>query len=99
MPMKGSPPKTVNMAPPGGLFVSEQRGDDNSESPDKSLRPATRKNSQFGKHINQYHLPQGYGNLLSQQPFPSAPQFYHQSPFNMTQFVMYVHWKTRIGRL
>jgi hypothetical protein len=36
MSMKGSPPKTVNMAPPGGLFGLQQRGDDNSELPDKS---------------------------------------------------------------
>ena len=84
MSTKGSPLKTVNMAPPGGLFGSQQCGDDNSESPDKSSRHVTRKDSQFGIHTNQYHLPQGYGYPPSQQPFPAAPQFYHQSPFNMT---------------
>jgi len=84
MPTKGSPPKTVNMAPPGGLFGLQQCGDDNSESQDKSSRHATRTDSQFGKHTNQYHLPQGYCYPPSQQLFPGAPQFYHQSPFNMT---------------
>jgi len=80
---KGSPQKTVNMAPPGGQFGSQQRGDDNSESPDKSTPHATRKDSQFGNHTNQYP-PQGYGYPPSQQTFPGAPQFYHRSPFNMT---------------
>jgi len=82
--MKGSPPKTVNMAPPGGLFGSQQQCDDNSESPDESSRHATRKDSQFGKQTNQYYPQQGYGYRPSQQPFPGAPHFYHQSPFNMT---------------
>jgi len=35
--MKGSPPKTVNMAPPGDLFGSQQCGDDDVESPANSL--------------------------------------------------------------
>jgi len=81
---QGSPPKTVNMAPPGGLFGSQQCGDDNSESPDQSSRHANRKDSQFGIHTNQYHPPQWYSYPPSQQPFAGAPQFYHQSPFNMT---------------
>jgi len=38
----------------------------------------------LGKNTNQYHPPQGYGYPPSQQPFPGALQFYHQSPFNMT---------------
>ena len=84
MSTKGFPPKTVNMAPPGGLFSSQQRGDDNAESPDKSSRHATREYSQFGKYTNQYHPPQGYGFPPPQQPFPGARQFHHQSPFNMT---------------
>jgi len=84
MSTQGSPPKTVNMAPPGGLLGSHRRGDDISESPDKSSRHATPKHSQFGIHLNQYHPPQGYGYLPSQQSFLGAPQFYHQSPFNMT---------------
>jgi len=84
MSTKGSPPKTVNMVAPGGLFGSQQRGNNNLESPDKSSRHATRKDSQFGKHTNQHHPPQGYGYPPSQQPFSGAPQFYHQSQFNMT---------------
>jgi len=79
-----SPPKTVNMPPPGGLCGSQQRGDDNSESPDNSSQHATRKYFQFGKHTNQYHPPQGYGCPPSKQPFPGALQLYHQSPFNVT---------------
>jgi len=82
--MKGSQPKTVNMAPPGGLFGSQGRGDGNSESPDKSSWHSTRKDSQFGKHTDQYHLPQGYIYPPSQPPFPGAPQCYLPSPFNMT---------------
>jgi len=76
--------KTVNMAPPGGLFASEQRCDDNSESPDESSRHATRIDSQFGILTNQYHPPHGYCYPPAQQPFPGTPQLYHQSPFNMT---------------
>jgi len=72
------------MAPPGGLFGSEQHGDANSESLDTSSRHATRKDSQLGKHSSQYHPPQGYGYPPPQQPSPGAPQFYHQFPFNMT---------------
>jgi len=72
------------MAPPGGLFGSQPCGNDNSESPDKSSRHATRKDNKFGKHTNQYHRPQGYGHPPSQQLFPGTPQFYHQSSFNMT---------------
>jgi len=89
--MKGSPPKTVNMAPPGGLFGLEQCGDDISESPDKSSQHATHKDSQCGKHTNQYHPPQGYGYTPLQQPFLGAPQFYHQSPFNMTHSLPPTH--------
>jgi hypothetical protein len=84
MSKTGSPPKTVNMAPPGDLFDLQQCGDDNSESPDKSSRHATRKDGQFGIYSNQYHLLQGYGYPPSQQPFPCTTQFHHQSPFNMT---------------
>jgi len=83
MSKKGSPPKTVNMMPPSGLFGLQQRGDDNSESLDESSQHATRRDGQVGKHTNHYHPPQGYGYPPSQQPFPGAPQFYHRSPFNM----------------
>jgi hypothetical protein len=84
MSTKGSPPKTANMAPPGGQFGSQQCCDDNSESPENGTRPATGKESRSVKHANQYQPPHGYGYPSSQQPFPGAPQFYHQSPFNMT---------------
>jgi hypothetical protein len=84
MSTKGSPPNTVNVAPPGGQCASQQCGDDNSESPDISSRHASRKDSQFGKHTKQYHLPHGYSYPPSLQSFPGAPQFYHQSPFSMT---------------
>jgi len=81
---KGSPPKTENMAPPGGLFGLQQRRDDNSGSSDNGSRTTTGKDSRSRKHANQYQLPHGYGYPPSQQPFPGAPQFYHHSPFNMT---------------
>jgi len=84
MSTKGSPPNTVNMAPLGCLFGLKQCSDDNSESPDKSSRHATCKDIQFGIHTNQYYPPQGYGYPPSQQPFPGTPQFYHQSPINIT---------------
>jgi len=84
MSTKGSPPKTVHMATPGGLFGSQQRGDDYSESLDICSQHATRKDSQFGQHTNQYHPLQGNCYPPSQQPFPGTPQFHHQSPFNMT---------------
>jgi len=73
--MKGSPLKTVNMIPPDGLFGSQQRGDDNSESPDKSSQHATCKDSQFGIHTNQYHPQQGYGYPPSRQPFQALRSF------------------------
>jgi len=84
MSTKGSLPKKVNMARPGDILPSQRHGDDNSESPDKSSQHATRSDSQFGKHANQYHPPQGYSYPPSEQPFPGAPQYCHQSRFNMT---------------
>jgi len=80
----GSPPKTGNMARPGGLFGTQQRREDNSESSENSSHTATGKDSPFGKQTYQYQPPHGYGYPLSQQPFPGAPQFYQHSPFNMT---------------
>ena len=63
----------------------QQHGDVKSESPDERSRHATHKDIHFGKHTNHYQpLPQGYCYPPSQLPFPGAPQFYHQSPFNMT---------------
>ena len=84
MSTRGSPPKTVNKSPPGSLFGSQQPRHDNADSPDNRSRHATHKDSQFGKHTNQYHLPQGYSYPPSQQSFPGAPQFYQQSPLNVT---------------
>jgi len=72
------------MAPPGGLFASQQRRDDNSESSHNTLRTTLGKDSQLGEHTNQYHLLQWYGYPPARQPFPGAPQFYHHSPFNTT---------------
>ena len=80
----GSPLKTANMAPPGGLFGMQQRREDNSESSANSTRTATGKDSQLGKQTNQYHLSHGYGYLPSQQPIPDTLHFYQHSPFNMT---------------
>jgi len=82
--MKGSPLKTVNMAPLGDLFSLEQRCDNNSGFSDNDSRNATGKDSQLVKHTNQYHPPHGYGYPLSQQLFPSAPPLYQHSPFNVT---------------
>jgi len=84
MSTNGSPPKTVTVVLPGGQFGSQQSGYNNSESLDNSSTHGTRKDSQYGKHTNQYHSPQGYGYPPLQQPFPGTPQFYHQSPFNVT---------------
>jgi len=84
MSIKGSPPRTVNITPPGGLIGWQQHHDDDSGSSDKGLRPATGNVSRSGKHANEYHLLHGYGYPPSQQSFPGAPQFYHQYPFNMT---------------
>jgi len=84
MSTKGSPLKTVNMAPLGDLFSLEQRCDNNSGFSDNDSRNATGKDSQLVKHTNQYHPPHGYGYPLSQQLFPSAPPLYQHSPFNVT---------------
>jgi len=80
----GSPSMGANMAPQGGLFRTQQRRDDNSESSDTSSQTATDKDNQLGKHMNQYNLAHGYSYLPLQQPLPGAPQFYQHSPFNMT---------------
>jgi len=84
MMTNGSPLKTVNMGPHSGLCASQQRNDHNSGSSDHSSSTATGKDSRFRKRANQYHPLYGYGYPPSQQPFPGAPLFYHQSPFNMT---------------
>jgi len=84
MSTNGSPLKTANMARPDGLFSTQQRCEDNSDTLENSSRTATGKDSPFGKQTNQYQPPHGYGYPTSQQPFPGAPQLYQHSSFNMT---------------
>jgi len=84
MSTNGSPPKTANMAGPGGQFRMQQRREDNLESLENSSWTATGKDSRFGKQTNQYQPPHGYGYPPSPQPFPGAPQFHEHSPINMT---------------
>jgi len=84
MAMKGSPPKTANMAPTDGIFGTQHRHDNNSGSSDNGSQPATGKVSRSGKHANQYYPRNAYGYPPSQQQFPGAQQFYQHSPFNIT---------------
>jgi hypothetical protein len=84
MSTNGSPPKTANMAPPGGLFGSQQRPDDNVGASDNHAGNTPNKDTQFGQPTNQFPPPPGYSYPPSQPPFPGAPQFYHHAPFNMT---------------
>jgi len=83
MSRTSSPPKTVNKAPPGGLFGSIECADNKSHSPNNSSWDATGNDSRFGKHTNQLHPLHGYGYTHSEQPFPVTPQIYHQSPCHM----------------
>jgi len=83
--MNGSPPKTTNMAPTGGLFGSQQCPEANVGASDKNAGNTRSKNTQFGQPPNQFHTPLWYSYLPSQPPFPGALQFYHPAPFNMTQ--------------
>ena len=80
----GSPPKTTNTAPPGGLFGSQQRPDDYVGASDDDAGYTPNKDTQFGQPTNQFPPPPGYSYLPLQPPFPGAPQFYHHAPFNMT---------------
>jgi len=88
----GSPPKTTNLAPTGGLFRSQQCPDDNVGASDYNAGNTRSRDTQFGQPANQFHPPPppppppppGYSYPPSQQPFPDVPQFNHQSPFNMT---------------
>ena len=87
MSTNGSPPKTTNMAPAGGLFGSQQRPEDNVGASDYNAGHTPSKDTQFGQSVNQFHPPPpppGYSYPPSQAPFPGAPQFYHPAPFNMT---------------
>jgi hypothetical protein len=83
--MTGSPLKTVNMAPHGGLCGLQQGSDNNSESPDSSSRRAMRKDSHVGKYTNSYYPPYGNSYFPLQWLFPSALQLYHLSASNMSQ--------------
>jgi len=80
----GSPLKTTNMAPPGGLFASEQRSDDNVGASDDNAGNTPNKDTQFGQPKTQFPPPPGYSYPPSQPPYPGAPQFYHHPPFNLT---------------
>jgi hypothetical protein len=84
MSTNGSPLKTTNMAPPGGLFGSQQRPDDNVGASENNAGNTPSKDTQFRQPTNQIHPPPGYSYPPSQPPFPGAPQFYHHAPFNMT---------------
>jgi hypothetical protein len=84
MSTNGSPPKTTNMAPPGGLFGSQQRPEDNVGASDNNAGNTPSKDTQFGQPPNQIQPPPGYSYPPSQPPFPGAPQFSHPAPFNMT---------------
>jgi hypothetical protein len=85
MSTDGSPPKTNNMAPPGGLFGSQQqRLDDNVGASDNNAGNTPNKDTQFRQPTNQFPSPLGYSYPSSQPPFPGTLQFYHHAPFNMT---------------
>jgi hypothetical protein len=84
MSTNGSPPKTANMAPTGGLFGSEQRPDYNMGASDNHAGNTPNKDTQFGQPTNQFPPPPGHSYPPSQPPFPGAPQFYHHASFNMT---------------
>jgi hypothetical protein len=80
----GSPPKTTNMAPLGGLFGQQQCPEANVGASDNNAGNTPSKDTQFGQPPNQIHPPPRYSYLPSQPPVPGAPQFYHPAPFNMT---------------
>jgi len=80
----GSPPKTANMAPPGGLFGSQHRPDDNVGASNDHSGSTPNKDTQFGQPTDQFPPPPGYSYPPSQHAFPGAPQFHHHAPFNMT---------------
>ena len=88
MSTNGSPPKTTNMAPTGGLYGSQQRPDDNVGASYNNPGNTPSKDTQFGQPAYQLDSPPppppGYSYPPSQPPFPGALQFNHQVPFNMT---------------
>jgi len=85
MSTNGSPLKTTNMAPPGGLFGSQQhRPGDNVGASHINTGNTPNKDTEFGQPTNQFPPPPGYSYPPSQPPFRGAPQFYHHAPFNKT---------------
>jgi len=84
MSTNGSPPKKTNMAPPGGLFGSQQRPEDNVGASVNNAGNTPSKETQFRQPPNQIDPPPGYSYPPSQLQFPGAPQFSHPAPFNLT---------------
>ena len=82
--MNGSPLKTTNMAPTGGLFGSQQCTEDNVEASENNTGNTPSNDAQFGQPRNQFHPQPVYSYLPSQAPFPGAPQFNNHAPFNIT---------------
>jgi len=83
MSMNGSPLKSTNMAPTGGLFGLQQCPEGNVEASDNHAGNTPSKDTQFGQPLDQFHPPPGYSYPPSQPPFPGAPQVYHVAIFNM----------------
>jgi len=79
----GSLQMTMNMAPTGGLFGSQQRPGDNVEASDNNAENTPSRDTQIGPPTNQFHPPPEYSYLPSLTPFLGAPQFYNPTPFNM----------------
>jgi len=76
------------MVAPRGLFGSQQCQDDNVGASDNDAGNTPSKDTEFRQPTNQFHPPPppppGCSYPPLQPPFPGAPQFYHQAPFNMT---------------
>jgi hypothetical protein len=85
MSTKGSPPKTTNMAPIGGLFGSQQCPYDIVGASDNNPGNTPIKDTQFKQPPNRFPPPPGYSYPPSQLPFPGIPQFYHPALSDMTQ--------------
>jgi len=66
------------------VLGSEQHPDDNLGLLNNSSQTVIGKDSLFGQHTNEFHPPYEHGNPHSEEPFSSALQYYHHSPFNLT---------------
>jgi hypothetical protein len=85
MSTSGYPPKTTNMAPPGGLFGSQQQHPaDNVGESDNNAGNTPNKETQFWQPTNRFPTPPGYSFPPSQPPFPGTHQFHPRATFNMT---------------